>query len=135
MTTYTNYNFFCRYDDILKIYKLTSTVQKPILELITQINLQGAIWRTIFLPNLNGFHGNDENDDENIWMVAVATARKGIKYLKFDKNNGNLSVISEQMKYEGFLAYGLDIKIDHVRNKLKFATGYFDNHVIHVFEL
>jgi len=116
------------YDDVLKISKLVSKSPKPILELKTQINLQGAIWRSMFVPRLKHF------DDGNVLVIAVAAARKGIKFLEYDCVGNQLTVLGEQMKYEGFLAYGLDVKVDLVKGVYLVASGYFDNHVVHCFK-
>lgn len=118
-------NYLCRYDDILNLYQTNPAQfnQKPSFTPLTSLNLSGAVWRTQFLS-----HPNPE-----ILVIVVATARKGVKFVHYNKSQNKLSVVKEMMKYEGFLAYGLDVGVDEQGQRWRVASGYFDNKVVQCF--
>lgn len=83
----------------------------------------------MFIPNIcaNGSKGK--------YMIATACARNGVKILEYDVIQRKVYVMYERSKYEGALAYGLDVKIDEDGSRYLIASGYFDNHVVDVFAL
>jgi len=115
------------YDDVIKIYELVARRPKPFLVQKLHLNLGGAIWRIAFLPSLFG--------TEDHWRIGIACGKKGVKILEFDRPNNKLKVLWEYLKYDGYLCYGLDVKVDYLRCEYLLANAYFDNHVLHVFRL
>lgn len=53
----------------------------------TEINLEGAVWRTLWLPDLNKPQNDQQNGDMNVkdYKIAVAAARNGIHLLNLSR--------------------------------------------------
>lgn len=104
------------------------------LSLKRKLEFGGAPWRTIAFPFSND--NTDVKESENFHIVS-ACARNGIQLGSLNINNWSYETITTCLEFEGYLAYGLDVKsISHEQLKsYVVASCYFDNHEFHAWKI
>lgn len=125
-----NFSFFS-YDDTLRVF--TIDCSDPItLSLKKKIEFGGAVWRTMSFPAPPA----DAEDTCGIHIVA-SCARNGVHVICLDSSSWAYETVASCMEHEGFLAYGLDVKVHQNKDmrSLVIASCYFDNQYFHLWKL
>jgi len=120
------------YDDTLRLFTI-DCVDPIMLSLKKKIEFGGAVWRTIAFPISTS---NQNNEVENFHLVA-ACARNGIHVIDLNTKTWVYNTIAKCLEYEGFLAYGLDVKPYYYESSMSYviASCYFDNNQFHVWKI
>ena len=124
------------YDDHLRVYVQNPGEIKPNLILKSIVNLGGAVWRTIWVPE-NIFIKDTlaGTETENNLIIGTACARNGIHFVRINTHNWETDVVLSCTDHLGPLAYGFDIRINNEEQSLTVASCYFDSHLLHIWDV
>ncbi|CAL8109411.1 unnamed protein product [Orchesella dallaii] len=119
------------YDDTLRIFSID--LLNPIfLSLKKKIQFGGAVWRTICLPYVSDSTVKPETEED--LLLVAACARNGIHLIHLNRTDWSYDTKATCLEHEGFLAYGLDVKLNKTTKKYVIASCYFDNQQLHVWK-
>ncbi|ODM92031.1 Diphthine methyltransferase [Orchesella cincta] len=120
------------YDDTLRIFSIDH-MNPIVLSLKKKIEFGGAVWRTISLPYMSNNSTGEVETDKDLLLVA-ACARNGIHLVHLNLNDWSFDTKATCLEHEGFLGYGLDVKLEKTSKTCVIASCYFDNHQLHVWK-
>jgi len=135
ITTYKDYLAVGCYDDNLRVYSQVAGEMKPTLTMKTVINLGGAVWRTIWIPEKVFLPGNSSEEQDEYLIIGAACARNGIHIVRINTTDWSSGVVLSCNEHLGPLAYGFDIRVNQDDKSFTIASCYFDSHLFHVWDV
>lgn len=125
-------SFSYSYDDTLRVFSI-DCLNPILLSLKKKIEFGGALWRTLSFP---ADDTSDSTETTKKFYIIAACARNGIHVVHVNCETWSYETCSSCLEFEGFLAYGIDVKVKKCAETSTFlvASCYFDNQQLHLWK-